>query len=125
LRDAVEDIAALDASVAAIGTGDLDYARSFAAERGVTFPLMVDEASSSYRAVGTEKGSKIGLLNPKLALSGARAMAAGHTQGRSGPKQLVLGATHVILPDDSVPFAWINDDYDDNAPIDEVLAALR
>jgi peroxiredoxin len=125
LRDAVDDIRSADATLAAVGTGDLEYARHFAQERDVTFPLMVDETSASYRAVGTRKGSKAGLLNPKLAVSGAKAIATGNVQGKSGRAPLVLGAAHVIRPDGSVPFAWINDDYDDNAPIGDILAVLR
>jgi peroxiredoxin len=125
LRDALDDIRAADVTLAAIGTGDLDRARHFAAEREITFPLLVDDTSASYRAVGTRKGSRIGLLNPALALSGARAMAAGNRQGKPGRATLVLGAAHVIRPDGSIPYAWINDDFDDNAPIEEILAVLR
>jgi peroxiredoxin len=125
LRDAVDDIRTTGATLAAIGTGDLDYARHFAEERGIDFPLMVDETSTSYRAVGTRKGTKRGLVSPKVLARGAQAVAGGNLQGKVGRAPMVLGACHVIRPDGSVPFAWINGDFADNAPIDEVLAALR
>jgi hypothetical protein len=119
------DVLAAKVTLAAVGTGDLDYARHFADEQDIAFPLLVDEASLSYRAVGTKKGSLLGLANPKVLLSGAAAVRGGNRQGRPGRAPLVLGAAHVIRPDGSVPYAWVNEDVADNAPIADVLAAAR
>lgn len=121
----MDDILAANVSLVAIGTGDLDYARDFIEQQHIAFPVLVDDRSVSYRAVGTKKGSVLQLANPRLLVSGAKTMAAGRRQARSGPKPLVFGAAHVIRPDGSVPYAWINDDFDDNAPISDVLASLR
>ncbi len=46
-----------------------------------------------------------------------------HRKGRTGKRPLTRGATYVIRPDGSVPFAWMNADFADSAPI-EVLAAV-
>lgn len=124
MRDALDDVTARAATLTAIGTGDVAYAQAFAEEQGVTFPLLVDDDSVSYRAVGTRKGSMRAMANPRLLAAGARATAEGHRQGARGRAPLVLGATHVVLPDGQVPFAWLNDRFDDDAPIPEVLAAL-
>jgi peroxiredoxin len=124
LRDAVDDLTERDLALAAVGTGDLDYALDFVEQQRITFPVLVDEAGDSYRAVGTRKAAKTALLNPRLLGSGARAVAGGNRQGRPGPRPLVLGATHVIRPDGSVPFAWVNDAFDDDPAVAEVLAAL-
>ncbi len=121
----MDDALAANVTIAAVGTGDLEYARHFAEEHRVTFPLMVDDRSVSYRAVGTKKGSPLDLVKPSVLANGAKALGAGNRQGKPGRAPMVYGAAHVIRPDSSVTFAWINDDFSDNAPIDEVLAAAR
>lgn len=124
LRDHSQDIQARGVTVAAIGTGDLMYARDFAENKRVNFPLYVDDAKASYKAVGTRKGQARAFIKPKLIASAARVTAQGHIQGKRGPAHMVLGATHVIRPDGSVPFAWVNSDFDDNADFAEALGSL-
>lgn len=124
LRDHSEDIDRRGVAVAAIGTGDLMYARDFAEDKRVNFPLYVDDAKASYKAVGTKKSSLARTMKPSVVASGMRVMAQGHRQGKLGPAHLVLGATHVILPDGSIPYAWINDEFDDNADFGTALAVL-
>lgn len=125
LRDHRPEIDQLGIAVAAIGTGDLMYARDFAEDQRVDFPLYVDDPKASYKAVGTKKSTLARTMKPSVLASGARAMAKGHRQGKLGPAHMVLGATHVILPDGSIPWAWINDEFDDNADFGEALATLR
>ena len=124
LRDHSEEIDRRGVGIAAIGTGDLMYAQDFAEDKRVNFPLFVDDAKASYKAVGTRKGSTRSFLKPRLIASAARVTAQGHIQGKLGPAHMVLGATHVILPDGSVPYAWVNDDFDDNADFGKALAVL-
>lgn len=121
----MEDVRGADAALAAVGTGDVAYARHFAEERDIRFPLLVDDERRSYKAVGTKRGRMIDLAKPAIVRAGAAALARGHLQGRTGPAPMVLGAAHVIRPDGTVPFAWINDDVSDNAPLAEVVAALE
>jgi peroxiredoxin len=124
LRGHRSEIDRLDVAVAAIGTGDLMYARDFAEDQRVDFPLYVDDAKASYKAVGTKKSTLARTMKPSVVASGIRVMAKGHRQGKLGPAHMVLGATHVIRPDGSVPFAWVNDEFDDNADFGEALASL-
>lgn len=124
LRDFTEELDRRDVAVAAMGTGDLMYAQDFAEDKRVNFPLFIDEAKASYKAVGTRKGSSRNFLKPSLIASAARVTAKGHIQGKLGPAHMVLGATHIIRPDGSVPFAWVNDDFDDNADFAEALSSL-
>jgi peroxiredoxin len=112
------------ASIAAVGTGDAVMARVFRDEQGIAFPLLIDVELRSYHAVGTGWGSLGQLAKPSSLAAGWRALRGGHRQGRTGKHPLILGATHVIRPDGSVPFAWVNADFADNAPIDMALAAL-
>lgn len=124
LRDHMDEIDRRGLTVAAIGTGDLMYARDFAEDKRVNFPLYVDDAKASYKAVGTRRGSMRSFAKPSLIASAARVTAQGHIQGKLGPAHMVLGATHVIRPDGGVPFAWINDEFDDNSDFAEALASL-
>lgn len=124
LRDHEDAIVAAGGAVAAIGTGDLDYARDFRESREIGFPLFVDPKLTTYRAVGTRKGSVLGLAKPAVVAAAALATARGSLQGKTGPAPLILGATHVVRPDGSVPYAWINADYADNAPISDAIEAL-
>jgi peroxiredoxin len=124
LRDHVEDVRDADAALAAVGTGDVAYAEHFAEEHDIRFPLLVDDERRSYKVVGTKRGRAVDLAKPSVVRAGAAALARGRLQGRTGPAPMVLGAAHVIRPDGSVPYAWINEDVADNAPLDEVVAAL-
>lgn len=124
LRDHMDTLDEIDVALAAIGTGDIAYAQHFAEEQGIAFPLLVDDERRSYKAVGTRRSSVLDLARPSVVLASAKAMASGHLQGKTGPAPMILGAAHVIRPDGSVPYAWINDDVADSAPIDEIIAAL-
>jgi peroxiredoxin len=125
LRDHLDESIELGVTIAAIGTGDMDYAESFAEEREVDFPLLVDEDLITYGIVEAQTSTAAGLFRPSVMTSAAMAIVKGNLQGRIGRAPMLLGATHVIRPDGSVPFAWVNDDFGDNAPIPDVLETLR
>lgn len=125
MRDHEAAIARTGAHIATIGTGDLDYARDFRDQEGLGFPVLVDADLTTYRIVGTRKAGVGDIVRPSQIAAGLRAVASGHRQRRSGPAPMILGATHIIRPDGSVSFAWVNDDFADNAPPDEVVAALE
>ncbi len=125
LRDHTDEIRAAGVGLAAIGTGDLRYAEHFKAERGIDFPLLVDDELVTYQAIGARRGGLRQMLGLPTVTAGIRTLAHGRVQGRSGPHPLQFGATHLIRPDGSVPFAWVNDDFADDPPLPEVLAALR
>jgi len=125
LRDHAEAIRSLGADLAAIGTGDVSYAADFRDNQAIDFPLLVDEDLTSYGAAGAQQGTLRTFLRARQLLAGARAVAAGTGQGKPGKHPFMLGATHVLTPSGSVPFAWVNADFADNAPVTEVLAALE
>jgi peroxiredoxin len=125
LRDHRTEIDAAGVGLAAIGTGDIEYARHFKAQRSIDFPLLVDDELRSYREIGAGWLSWRQLVSlPGTLLPGARLLARGRLQGRSGRSPLLLGATHLIKPDGSVPYAWVNASLSDEAPLPEVLAAV-
>jgi peroxiredoxin len=125
LRDHQDEIRAAGAGLAAIGTGDLRYAEHFKTERKIDFPLLVDDQLTTYRAIGARRGGLKEMLGLATLSAGIRTVAHGRMQGRSGPHPLQFGATHLIRPDGSVPYAWVNGDFADDPPLPEVLAAIR
>lgn len=124
MRTAEDDVARTGATIAAVGTGDMSYARDFKATAAITFPLLVDDKHTSYRAVGAGRTSVTALARPVVVARGVRAVAQGARQGRRGKAPLLLGATHVIRPDGTVAYAWRNADVADTAPVEAVLDAL-
>jgi peroxiredoxin len=124
LRDHQEQLAAAGVAVCAIGTGDATVAREFKTKYGLKFPVLVDDGLQSYRAVQVKRSSQLNWVNPKVLTASVRALSSGAISGIGSPigkHTEFLGATHVIRPDGSVPFAWINDDFGDNSDVDEVV----
>lgn len=113
------------ATIVAVGTGDLNYAKDFKSKFSVPFPVLVDDDLLTYNVVGAGQGSFTDWASPQMLKAAIKVARSGFTQGRIGKHQNFLGATHVIRPDGSVPYAWINADFGDNAPLADVLAALR
>lgn len=125
LRDHHPKIDGQGVKVVAVGTGDLEYGRRLQAELQLTFPLLLDEGLRSYTAVEAGRGHLTDWILPRVMRAGRK--AAEETGARHGPpgKHLsVLGATHIISPDGSVPFAWRNCDFSEDAPLDLVLGLL-
>ena len=124
LREHEAALAGSGAMVAAVGTGGIDYARAFKDDHELPYTLLVDSDLHSYRALGARRGAMRELASLRTVKAGLRALRRGNLQGRPGNHPLMLGATHVVLPGGAVPFAWLNDDFGDNAPVPEVLEAL-
>lgn len=125
MRDNDAAITATGAAIAAVGTGGRAYAAAFKAEQDVWFPLLVDPRLASFRVAGARRGTIAQFAGLSTLRAGFRALRRRNLQGRTGRHPLMLGATHVIRPDGAVPFAWVNDDYGDSAPVQDVLDVLR
>lgn len=115
---------ALGAYVVTIGTGDVAYGQRFAQTFKLAFPVLVDEAMASYRAVGCVEQSLVNWVAPGNLKMVARTMQLGFRQGKGGPNQRFMGATHVISRE-RVCFSWLNDDFSTDAPLRLVLEALE
>ncbi len=48
--------------IAAVGLGDIDYARSFRDQTGITFPLLVDEKRMAYNAADLKRATLLHLF---------------------------------------------------------------
>lgn len=114
----------------AVGLGGMDYARSFRAETGIDFPLLVDHTLITYRALRLKKATILHLFRRDNAAARKRAKAAGHRQHRfdKDPLQLndplQLGGSFVFGPGNIDYFAHISETFGDNAPLEQVIAAL-
>jgi hypothetical protein len=125
LRDRYAEIQALGAEVVVIGTGDVRYARAFAQEDRIPFPVLVDDEAQAAAAAGVERVGLARLFALPSLPATARALLAGFRIGRPGKRVNQLGATFVVSPD---PERLSYQHYDahpaDHAPMEAILAAL-
>jgi len=124
LREHEPEIRARGARIAAIGLGDLNYARLFRAETGITFPLLIDERREAYRAARLRGASLLHLLRRDNAAARQRARAAGHRQHRLGKDPFQLGGSFIFAPGNVDRYAHVSATFGDTAPISALLAAL-
>ena len=125
MRDHAEELTAAGASLAAVGQGDAHYAARFREQTGISFPLLVDEDRRAYRAAGLGQASLLHLLRPDNFRARARAKSAGHRQRRLGKDPFQLGGSFVFAPGDRDLYAHVSETFGDNAPVGELLAAVR
>ena len=125
MREHEQELRAAGAKLAVVGLGDPNYARAFREETGIDFPLLIDEHRQAYRAVELKKASLLHLLWRENAAARKRAKAEGHSQKSLGKDPLQLGGTFVFGPGNVDHFAHISRTFGDNAPVEQVLAALK
>ncbi len=112
------------ATLAAIGLGDLNYARLFREETGITFPLLVDTDRAAYRAAQLKSANLLHLLRKENAKARARAKRAGHRQHRLGKNPFQLGATFLFAPGNRDLYVHLSRTFGDNAEIEKLLSAV-
>ena len=110
-------------NLAAIGLGDMNYARTFREDTGIDFPLLVDEHREAYRAAGLKSASLLHLLRRDNATARTRAKAAGHRQHKMGLNPFQLGASFVFGPGNIDRYAHLSQTFGDNAAVTDLLAA--
>jgi AhpC/TSA antioxidant enzyme len=124
LREYEQKLKEKGARIAVVGLGDVQYARAFREDTGITFPLLIDEQKEAYRAVGLKKASLLHLLRKDNALARKRAKAGGHRQLRLGKDPLQLGGTFVFGPGNADRMVHISETFGDNASPESVVKAL-
>ncbi len=122
LRDFHADFEALGVRLVAVGTGGRQYARDFVTERKIPYEVLVDKTMASHDVLRIKQGPFLGILKPRVLWAAVKALRAGEMQGKSGPNPFKYGAAHVIGPGNLLHYAWINDDYHDNTPVEELLS---
>lgn len=118
------DVRAAGGTLAVIGLGTPAFAKAFRASTRYEGPLFVDAEGLAYRAVALKRLRLWNLFRPRMIRSAMRAHREGFRQGKVEGDPWQLGGTLVVAPGDRLVYAWRNTNADDDAPIDDVLAAL-
>lgn len=108
----------------AIGTGSKRYAAAFIEDENFPFTVLLDSEAIAAGIVETNTMDLATTLKPSQWVAGARALAKGKVQRKTGARPFQLGATFVIGPDGSVLYEDREDHAGDHAPIDDVLTAV-
>ena len=124
MREHEQEFQRRGANLAAIGLGDLNYARIFREDTGITFPLLVDAGRIAYRAIELPKTSFFGLFTRENFAARARARSAGHRQHKLGKDPFQLGASFVFAPGNKDLFVHLSEYTGDTAPMSSLLAAI-
>jgi peroxiredoxin len=124
LREHESEIKQAGATLAAIGLGDLNYARLFREETGITFPLLVDADRIAYHAAELKSANLLHLLRSDNKEARARAKRAGHRQHALGKNPFQLGASFIFAPKNCDLFVHISRTFGDNADLDELMTVL-
>jgi hypothetical protein len=112
------------ANLAAIGLGDANYARQFREDTGIAFPLLIDGERLAYRAAGLRNANLLHLLRSDNKTARDRARAAGHRQQKLGQNPFQLGGSFVFGPANVDRYIHISRTFGDNAPVEDLLAAV-
>lgn len=112
------------ANLAAIGLGDVNYAKAFREETGITFPLLIDAEKKAYRAAELKKANLLHLLRGDNAAARKRAKAGGFQQKKLGENPFQLGGSFVFVPGDLDKYIHVSQTFGDNAAIEDLLKAL-
>ena len=119
------EVNAAGGTLAVVGLGNPLFAKGFRESTGYTGPLFVDGQGLAYRAVALGRLKLWNLLSFRMIRNAIRARKEGFRQGKVEGDPWQLGGTLVVAPGDRLLFAWRNQNADDDAPIDDVIAALR
>lgn len=102
------------------------HAAHFRRRHGVDLPILTDAPRASYKAAGARKASVNELLGPKVIARGAlTSLRTGKVQTRVIGDPAQLGGAMVIDADGTVIWSRMSKDASDNAPPEEILAAIR
>jgi hypothetical protein len=110
--------------LAAIGLGDMHYARLFREEARISFPLLVDDQRTAYKAAELKSGNLFHIFRRDNSEARARAQAAGHRQHRLGKNPFQLGASFIFAPGDRDVFTHLNRTFGDDADLGALVSAL-
>ena len=123
MRSHIDEIRSRGADVVAIGTGNPMYAKDFIKQFDINFLVLIDAEAIAARAASIKRATRSQLLSPGSLMRGLSRVVKGGRQGKSGARISQLGATFVIATGE-ILYEHLADETSDNAPLDEVLAAL-
>lgn len=126
LHGARSEFEALGAQLVLIGQATPRHAAHFRRRFGLEVPVLADEQRQSYKAAGAKIATFGELLGPRVVAKGvATSRRHGVRQGRTIGHPAQLGGAMVIAPGGAVTWSHMSEDASDNAPPEEILAALE
>ena len=125
MRDYDPQIVEAGGRVAAVGLGDINYARDFRDQTGISFPLLVDEKRMAYNAADLKHATLLHLFRRQNFQDRNVAQAEGHRQYKVGRNPFQLGGGFIIAPGNVDLFAYASETFGDNAPVNEMLAVFQ
>ena len=125
MREHEDDFRSAGATLAAVGLGDVHYARLFRDDTGITFPLLIDTERKAYKAAALKSGNVFHIFRRDNAKARARARAAGYKQHQLGKDPFQLGASFVFGPGNRDLFIHLSSTFGDNADPMDLLAVLK
>ncbi len=126
MSEAHEEIRSAGGDVIAVFQYRAQPVRNFCRQRGATVDCYGDPDREAYRELALAEYSAMDFIGPKQALTTLKAATKGHFVGlpKGGDVKQSPG-TFVIGSDGRVLLAHYNGDSADNAPMDEVMDAVR
>ena len=124
MREHEQEFRSKGANLAAIGLGDVNYAKAFREETGITFPLLIDAEKKAYRAAELKKANLLHLLRSDNAAARKRAKAGGFQQKKLGANPFQLGGSFVFAPGNVDKLIHLSETFGDNAPMADLLKAI-
>ncbi len=120
------DFKAAGVNLVLIGQGTPRQAAEFRRRQGIQLPVLADHDRVSYKAAGTKVGGVTDLFSPQTVAKGLLASArTKRTQTRTIGHPAQLGGALVVAPDGRVTWSHMAVDASDNAPPEDILAAIR
>ena len=114
------------ANLVLIGQATPRQAAHFRRRQGIQLPVLADKDRVSYEAAGAKSAGVFDLWHPKVVAKGALTGVREKTvQTRTIGDANQLGGALVIAPGGQVVWSHMSKDAGDNAPPEEILAAVR
>jgi len=127
LREIVDDIHAAGAELVILGSGSPQMAGFFAEDYAIATPVLTDPQRHVYAMLETRRPPRWGLLDPRMALRGLRALLQGHRQQFGNPDlgdDTQLGGIFIVRPGGDVAWAHRSAFAGDRPSNAEILEAL-
>jgi len=124
LREHLQEFQQRGARLAAIGLGDVNYARLFREKSHIPFPLLIDDQRVAYQELELKKANLLHLLRRDNMQARKRAKLIGARQHRLGKDPFQLGGSFIFGPGNVDRFVHISETFGDNAQPKDLLAAL-
>ena len=129
MRPRLEDFEKAGAQVAVIGSGWPAAAKGFAQALGLpaSLPVLCDRRRASFALLGLRRSVAATLLIPRVLRAWLGLLRRGYRQGRTQGDPWQQGGVAVVGPHGGgeLLYRYASAAPDDDAPLDEVLGALR